>query len=293
MSEIKSFAVGNGDMFYILHGSDNFTIIDCCLSQDNASLILNQMKRLRATKSIARFISTHPDEDHIRGLEFLEKFIGIENFYCVKNAARKKDPSPSFLKYCELRDDPTKVFHISRGVNRKWMNQADEDRGSSGISILWPDPSNVHYRVALEESARGASPNNISAIVKYSLEGGATFMWMGDLETEFMEEISNDLVLPKVNILFAPHHGRNSGRIPQRLLRQLSPEIIIVGESPSEYLHYYPSQNTITQNWAGDIVFRCEQGKVHIFTSEDYEVDFLQDEQLVYQGMRYLGTLQI
>jgi len=28
MSTIKSFAVGNGDMFYIDHGSDNFTMID-------------------------------------------------------------------------------------------------------------------------------------------------------------------------------------------------------------------------------------------------------------------------
>lgn len=28
MSIIKSFSVGNGDMFYIEHGSDNFTIMN-------------------------------------------------------------------------------------------------------------------------------------------------------------------------------------------------------------------------------------------------------------------------
>ena len=32
MTVIKSFSVGLGDMFYILHGSDNFTIIDCNLT---------------------------------------------------------------------------------------------------------------------------------------------------------------------------------------------------------------------------------------------------------------------
>jgi len=32
MSEIKSFSVGEGDMFYIRHNTDNFTTIDCCLS---------------------------------------------------------------------------------------------------------------------------------------------------------------------------------------------------------------------------------------------------------------------
>lgn len=31
MTIIKSFSVGNGDMFAIRHHSDNFTIIDCCM----------------------------------------------------------------------------------------------------------------------------------------------------------------------------------------------------------------------------------------------------------------------
>ena len=31
MSIIKSFSVGEGDMFYIDHNSDNFSIIDCNL----------------------------------------------------------------------------------------------------------------------------------------------------------------------------------------------------------------------------------------------------------------------
>ena len=35
MSVIKSFSVGDGDMFYINHNSDNFTTIDCCYSDDD------------------------------------------------------------------------------------------------------------------------------------------------------------------------------------------------------------------------------------------------------------------
>lgn len=34
MSIVKSFSVGDGDMFYIDHNSDNFTTIDCCYSDD-------------------------------------------------------------------------------------------------------------------------------------------------------------------------------------------------------------------------------------------------------------------
>ena len=90
MSKIKSYSVGDGDMFYIDHNSDNFTIIDCCLDDDTKYLILDAISNLSAKKGITRFISTHPDEDHIQGLVDLDNKIGILNFYCVKNGATKE-----------------------------------------------------------------------------------------------------------------------------------------------------------------------------------------------------------
>jgi len=39
MSIVKALSVGHGDMFYIVHNSDNFTIIDCCLSEYNRGRI--------------------------------------------------------------------------------------------------------------------------------------------------------------------------------------------------------------------------------------------------------------
>ncbi|MBX3673898.1 MAG: hypothetical protein KF776_13030 [Burkholderiales bacterium] len=293
MSIIKSFAVSNGDMFYINHNSDNFTMIDCCLNYDNIDTILSEMKALRAKKTIARFISTHPDDDHLRGLEHLEAHVGIENFYCVKNAATKDDVTDSFAKYCELRDDPKKAFYLFKGCSRKWMNQGGDTRGSAGINILWPDIGNAHFIEALADAEAGFSPNNISPVIKYSLDGGATVLWMGDLESDFMEEVQNHLQLPRVDILFAPHHGRDSGRIPPPMLEAMSPKIIVVGEAPSEHLHYYPEYNTITQNRAGDIVFACEGSKVHVFTSEEYEVDFLDNEFMSFRNMYYVGTMNL
>ena len=127
MSTIKSYSVGNGDMFYINHGSDNFTIIDCCLDDERQESILDDISPLSKSKGITRFISTHPDEDHIRGLELLDKKIPIINFYCVKNGATKPDETDSFNKYLELRDDAKKAFYIFQGCKRKWMNSEDEE----------------------------------------------------------------------------------------------------------------------------------------------------------------------
>lgn len=293
MSIVKSFSVGDGDMFYIKHGSDNFSIIDCCLSDDDAGAIVSELKREKAGKGITRLISTHPDNDHIQGLEYLDAKLKILNFYCVKNKATKDDKTDDFRRYCELRDSD-KAFYLYAGCSRKWMNKTDDERGSAGINILWPGIANESYEAALKEAADGKSPNNISPVVKYSVKDGATMLWMGDLETDFMESIEDDLRLPAVDILFAPHHGRNSGKVPQSLLDGMTPKIIIIGEAPAGNLNYYRDYDTITQNSAGDITFEMDGSFVHIYVSSDsYEVGFLKDCLRSDEYGNYIGTLEL
>ena len=291
MSTIKSHSVGNGDMFYVDHNSDNFTIIDCCLNGGDEG-ILAEVAQLAAKKGIVRFISTHPDDDHLRGLVRLDDRIGILNFYCVKNATTKAIETDSFVRYRQLRDS-AKAFYIEKDCTRKWMNLGDAERGSSGINILWPDPANAEYKKALACANAGGSPNNISAIIRYALNGGVSAVWMGDLETDFMESISSHITLPQTDLVFAPHHGRASGRIPKAMLDQLSPRVVIIGEAPSEHLHYYCGYNTITQNSTGDIVFECEGSDVHIFTELNHTVGFLKNKFRTRPGYYYLGTLEV
>lgn len=293
MSIIKSFAVGNGDMFYIKHGSDNFSIIDCCLDDDNRENIVNEILVKSNDKSITRFISTHPDDDHIRGLDYFDDKLNLLNFYCVKNEATKSDETDSFNRYCELRDSSKKAFYIEKGCSRKWMNKNDDERGSSGINILWPNTSNENFKNELKKTKKGESPNNISPIIKYSLESGITAMWMGDLEREFLEKIKDELELPNVDVIFAPHHGRKTGKIPCDLLNDLEPKVIIIGESASKDLDYYDGYNIITQNSAGDIILECEIGKVNFYVSnENYSVKFLNNESKTAFD-NYIGTLNL
>jgi len=294
MSVVKSLSVGNGDMFYIKHNVDSFTIIDCCLPDDIRTTLINEIVREKEGKGIVRFLSTHPDEDHIYGLTALDDEIGIVNFYCVNNETTKEEETDDFKRYCRLRDSE-KSFSLEKGCSRKWLNSSDDERQGAGITILWPDPTNQTYKDALAAAKAGEGPNNISPIIKYSLNGGATILWMGDLEQEFMENIKNDVDLPKVNVLFAPHHGRKTGTLPTEWLELMSPDIIVMGEAPSEDLDYasYDEFNKITQNSAGDILFDCIDNKVHIYVSnEEYTVDFLDYDQTVANNY-YIGTLNL
>lgn len=280
MSIVKSFSVGEGDTYYIKHASDNFTMIDCCL-YDNAADIISEIKRESNCKNIHRFISTHPDEDHIHGLDKLDDEWKIKNFYCVWNEATKNDETASFKRYCELRDNEDKAFFLFKGCSRKWMNRSSSkgeeySRGSSGIYILWPDRKNEHFNEALVRAKSGESPNNISPIILY--KSSAVFMWMGDLETEYMKKIKENVEFEPVDVLFAPHHGRESGMIPKEILEILDPKIIVIGEAPSESIHYYSDYNTITQNSAKDITFDFTSESVDIYVgSATYSVDYLDD----------------
>lgn len=296
MSEVKSFAVGNGDMFYILHNSDNFSIIDCCYEDEKQqSLILDIIKTHVDKKGITRFISTHPDEDHIKGLVELDDKIHILNFYVVENLATKEDQTDNFKRYCELRDGDHH-YYVYKGCKRKWMNKSDEERGCSGINFLWPDLGNKDFKNVLESVKEGNSPNNLSPIFTYSVENGVVMMWMGDMETEFLDKIKDEIDWPKVDVLFAPHHGRKSGHVSSDVLKKLSPKVIVIGEAPSEDLNYYSNYNTIKQNSSGDITFICKGEAVRIYVENfdySYEIEELIDDGADdMPGAKYLGSFK-
>ena len=297
MSIIKSISVGNGDMFYIKHGTSNFTIIDCNMDDTNKKKITDELIAKSKGKDIKRFISTHPDDDHIKGLKYLDDQMGIVNFYCVANGATKDDETEDFQRYCALRDSKDKAYHIYRDCSRCWMNKDDEEKkyGSSGIDILWPITANSDYKTELANVKEGKSPNNISPIIKYSLNEGVTVLWFGDLENSFMEKIKDTIELPKADIIFAPHHGRSSGTIPKEWMDSIEPKMVIIGEAPSEKINYLSGYNTITQNTAGDIVLDCGIGIVDIYVSNDnYSVDFLKDKKKQDNyNATYIGTLSL
>lgn len=305
MSIVKSYSFPDGDirgdMFYIKHESQNFTVIDCFLKDDGSKNARKDeiIKEIieESSDRVRRFISTHPDNDHIAGIEILDDEWGIRNFYAVDNNRPKDKNDDSLTRYHELL--AKKNYPIARGIKRAWLNQKNDENSSSGIEFLWPDLNNEKFKQALELVSQGKEINNICPIFTYSIENGPTYMWMGDLETE-MQQVYYDTYkddIHEVDILFQPHHGRKSGSLPTDLLEALNPKLVIIGNAPSEHIDYGDSRQTITQNTAGDIYFENEGREVHIYTKNkiDNKPTCLKHKQGKgnVSGWQYAGTLDI
>ena len=138
----------------------------------------------------------------------------------------------------------------------------------------------------------GTAFNNISPIITYSVNNGVKAIWLGDMENVFLEKIKGKVDWPEVDILFAPHHGRSSGKISSDVLAKMKPQIVVIGKAPSKNLDYYSGYNTITQNSAGSIVFDCDDSRVHIYVSnESYSVAFLDNDKKINTSHgHYIGS---
>lgn len=44
-------------------------------------------------------------------------------------------------------------------------------------------------------------------------------MWLGDIETELLDKVKDEIDFEEVDIIFALHHGRDSGKIPNDVLK--------------------------------------------------------------------------
>lgn len=88
-----------------------------------------------------------------------------------------------------------------------------------GINYLWPITSDEDFQDALEKVKEGNGYNNISPIFTYSIQNGVEIMWMGDIEHDFLEKVKDKIEWPEIDILFAPHHGRDSEKFQKMYLK--------------------------------------------------------------------------
>jgi len=242
--------------------------------------------------SIFRFILSHPHMDHMTGLHDLvnKENVGITNFW---HSGVELD-TPDFSKANYNEDDWNTYIELKNSdESPKNLVKNAGDTGEfwtdDGIEILCP--TDDLKKIAVEKNRL-----NLCSYVLLITYKDFKFVLAGDAEKESWDYIVENYSdkISNVNVLKAAHHGRESGKIPSDLLKRLDPHVIVIGEALSEHLNYYTGYNTLTQNSTGDIVFKNESGKTHIFIEKknySYDISFLKKEAIENCELGYyLGT---
>lgn len=222
----------------------------------------------KGINEIFRFIVTHPDMDHLDGIkDFFEEF-NVVNFWDTNNTKEISDKANSggyniedWKFYKSLRDEkitPCKRLTYSSGDSNIYYN---EDH----IEILSPTTSIVNF---CNDKQNWNDSSYVFLYTPPKRNGGQwKILFAGDSEDLTWDHILKNHLekVTNVDVLFAPHHGRDSNRNFD-FVKTVNPKLTLFGNASSKHLAYnkYPPIR-ITNNQAGYVILDISNDSINIY----------------------------
>ncbi|MBZ4187089.1 hypothetical protein K7B09_12230 [Thermomonas sp. RSS23] len=292
MSRIHFVNVHPGDCTIIEHASGRVSMIDVCdgnietvdrIIFEETALVKSASGNFGMCKKntnpldyckrwgiadVFRFILSHPDMDHMDGIDEVVRQLGITNFW--DSGARREKPDfgggcpyleKDWDRYISLRDKKeagVTVVNPLDGARFKFANQAEDGKGGGdGLHVLAPT------RELLADPDLEDDINEGSYVILYRSLGGRILL-CGDAHDAAFEHIKRHHLadVQDVEIMLAPHHGRDSGR-SYDFLDFIRPKLTIMGCAPCQHIDYgqWSRRNltVLTSNQAGNIVVDSDE----------------------------------
>ncbi len=241
--EIHFLDVGQGDCTLLLCGGEAM-LIDA--GDNNQGTKIQNYLRKRNVETLKYVVCTHPDEDHIGGMDVI-----LYKFDCetILMTDEEKDTNT----YRDVVDTMTE-----RGYQRTLPEVGQQYfLGDAVFTILGPS-----------ELGSDSNNNSVSLLL---VHGDNRFLFTGDAEAEEEEEIADGGSLQEVDVYKTGHHGSRTAS-SEKLLEAVSPEYAVIscGEG-NTYGH--PHAETLNSLRAmGVQVFRTdEQGSI-VLSSDGSEI---------------------
>lgn len=272
MSTIHFLNVKLGDCSVIKHNSERVTVIDVCNAKTTdlqAEKSITEMAKLErgisgnfqqkrypvnpisylknhSYNNIFRYIQTHPDMDHMDGIKVLFDEFNPTNFWDTNNTKEIKDASwksstynkEDWIFYKNLRDknpneNPRRLALLSGKSGQYWNVGNDNSSGGDGLHILAPTQELID---AANESDNDY--NDCSYVLLYRTND-MRIIFSGDSHDDTWEHIleNHKQDVEKIDLLIAPHHGRDSDR-SYEFLDVLKPTLTFFGIASSKDLAY-------------------------------------------------------
>ena len=257
METLHFLNVGEGDCSVIEHASGRVTVIDVCnvapvdsvaetLTETMASLDrgvggnfrqkdhpVNPISYLarHEIRSVFRYIQTHPDMDHMDGIQALFNLVSPRNFWDTDNEAEKDFARSGPFResdwhfYKELRDG--KPQSSPKRLTLEPLSQGkfyNEPLGGDGLHVLVPTSA------LIAKANESNKYNEASYVILFTSSRGHRIVFGGDSHDETWKYIleQHEELATDVDLLVAPHHGRKSGR-SYDFLDALNPTLTFFG----------------------------------------------------------------
>ena len=307
MATIHFLNVKQGDCTVIQHNSGRVTVIDVCNASPPEAVVealtaamaksergisgnfqqkkypvnpINYMRE-RDMSSVFRYVQTHPDMDHMDGIEALFDAFNPTNFWDTDNT--KEMPTSSWEGspyresdwkfYKRLRDtdrdtDPKRLTLYSGARGAYYNQDGDGSGGGDGLYVLAPTKELVAAANEADEDY-----NRCSYVILYRT-GGSRIVFGGDSRDEtwdhILEHYEKDVT--DIDLLIAPHHGRKSGR-SYEFLDTLRPTLTFFGNARSEHLAYDAWRNRglsiVTNNQANCMVVDASTTPMTLYVTHE------------------------
>jgi beta-lactamase superfamily II metal-dependent hydrolase len=231
MLKLHFLNVGKGNCTIVEFPSGRLTMVDIDNSRiddeddvltDPVSYFLSKFK----DQSLFRFILTHPDMDHLSGLNEFAKKVSIGNFWDTNHNKSFTDDDWEGSPYDKKDWDRYLLLRKSEKDPKALQLYRDDTADccwtQDGITILSPSSTLVKLANESEEY------NHLSYVLRIEYAGIKVILG-GDASTEAWDEIYNhykDEFL-KADIFLAPHHG-SANNIHEDAFDAISPDYVIV-----------------------------------------------------------------
>jgi beta-lactamase superfamily II metal-dependent hydrolase len=283
MMKFHFLNVGQGDCSIIQHKSGHVTMIDCNLARKRQPLAelfradagtrgnfgqgsepVNPIEYMAQHNidDVFRFILTHADMDHMDGIKDIFEVFKPDNFWDTNNnkvidqfeGTRYRAEDWKF--YTDMRDGritkPKRLVLNADATGMYYNRNAADQPGGDGLYVLAPTP-------ALARAANSNDDQNDGSYVILYKSPAGNILFAGDSHDETWDYLlaNHRADIADIDLLIAPHHGRQSDR-DFEWLSVVRPKVTFFGVASSDHLAYgaWSSRNLqyFTQNQGGSFI---------------------------------------
>ena len=223
MIKIKFLDIGLGTSTFIKTDNDVNIIFDCGQNSETGKNAFDELNG----EPLNYLILTHPHKDHIEALT-CESFRRPEQM--TKNGNIPKELIEEQIEKAENNYDK-KIFKKYKELNEHFTRQVPESQSyanpnnNGGINMDFFRPSPTSDEL------------NDYSIAAFLCHDGYKILLMGDNTLSNIEDLLNDgnfkSEIENVDILLAPHHGRESC-YSQEFMNHVNPAITIISDKPED-----------------------------------------------------------